>query len=244
MAGREGAAGKKARKTLGRPARLSLPLVIEAAAKLVRESGLKSLSMRVLAERIGATPMAVYKHVGDREDLVSRVVEHVFEQLSLPDDSLAPLDWLREVALRVRVLGLAHRGVMDFLLEEGPAVRGALLVLERTVSKLHEVGVPWSEAGDLHNTFFSWLAGTIRRQEQWAGRAEDAPAPLQRFHAAALALPSKDYPGVKNTLARMRALDVDAEFQNSLDFMLEGIGRRIQRHQGETPPAKKPRRKA
>ncbi|MCP3166426.1 TetR/AcrR family transcriptional regulator [Myxococcus qinghaiensis] len=243
MAGREAPEGQKAKKAIGRPPRLSLPLVTEAATELVRESGLRKLSMRAVAERIGATPMALYNHVGDREELVSRVVEHIFEQLVLPDTTLAPLDWLREVALRVRMLGLAHWGVMDYLLEEGPAVHGALLVLERTVSMLHDAGVPWSEAGDLHNTFFSWLAGTIRRQEQWAARDNGASPPLQRFHSAALALPAKDYPGVKHTLSRMRALDVDAEFENSLDFMLEGIGRRIQRHQDEARPVKKPRRR-
>ncbi|AKF85257.1 hypothetical protein MFUL124B02_10815 [Myxococcus fulvus 124B02] len=230
----------KTPKPRGRPPRLSGPLVIETAAKLVRENGLRNLSMRALADRLGATPMAFYHHVGDRDALVAHVVEHIFEQLALPDDSLAPLDWLREVAMRVRALGLEHRGVMDFLLEEGPAVHGALLVLDRTVTKLHEAGVPWHEAGDLHNTFFSWLAGTIRRQEQWAARQKDEPPPLQRFHAAALALPATDYPGVAQTLARMRTLDVEAEFQNSLDFMLEGVSRRIEQHRAAARPARKP----
>ncbi|MCP3063817.1 TetR/AcrR family transcriptional regulator [Myxococcus sp. K38C18041901] len=219
----------------GRPPRLSSPLVIETAVKVVRENGLRNLSMRALAERLGATPMAFHHHVGDREALVGRVVEHIFEQLALPDDRLAPLDWLREVAMRVRGLGLEHRGVMDFLLEEGPAVHGALVVLDRTVTKLHEAGMPWREAGDLNTTFFSWLAGTIRRQEPWAARRKDAPLPLQRFHTAALALPAQDHPGVSQTLARMRTLDVEAEFQNSLDFMLEGIGRRLEQHRAGRP---------
>ncbi|WP_309242955.1 TetR/AcrR family transcriptional regulator [Hyalangium versicolor] len=199
---------------------------------LVREQGLRALSMRSLAERLGATPMAVYKHVANRDELALRVVEEIFATLALPEDRLEPLAWLRELARRVRVLGLANRGVMDFLLEEGPIAGATLVILDRTVRKLHDAGVPWKEAGALHNTFFSWLAGAVRRQEQWDARGSDAPALFQRFFEAAAALPPGAFPGIAHTLPHMRATSIEAEFEASLKFMLEGIQRRIEASRG------------
>jgi AcrR family transcriptional regulator len=222
----------KPRKALGRPPRLSRALIVATAVELVREEGLRTLSMRSLAERLGVTPMAVYKHVANRDELALWVVEEIFATLSLPEDRLEPLAWLRELARRVRALGLANRGVMDFLLEEGPIAGATLVILDRTVRKLHDAGVPWEEAGALHNTFFSWLAGAVRRQEQWDSRSEDAPPLFQRFFAAAAALPPGEYPGIAHTLPHMQGTSIEAEFEASLSFMLEGIQRRIDAPRG------------
>ncbi len=203
----------------GRPPRLSRGLVVAAAVELVREHGLRQLSMRTLAERLGATPMAVYKHVENREALVLLAVEAIFQPLAFPDESLEPVPWLRELAGRVRAIGLAHRGVMELLLDEGPVTHTPLVILDRTVRKLHGAGIPWKEAGALHNTFFSWLAGAVRRQE---------PSPsFQRFFEAAAALPASEYPGIAHSLPHMRTTEAELEFEASLGFMLEGIQRRI-----------------
>jgi AcrR family transcriptional regulator len=193
--------------------------VVTAAVELIREQGLRQLSMRTLAERLGATPMAVYKHVESRDALALLAVEAIFQPLTLPDERLEPVPWLRELAERVRALGLAHRGVMEFLLEEGPVAHTTLVILDRTVRRLHGAGIPWAEAGALHNTFFSWLGGAVLRQE---------PSPsFQRFFEAAAALPASEYPGIAHSLPHMRATEAEHEFQASLGFMLEGIQRRI-----------------
>ncbi|MBZ4421882.1 TetR/AcrR family transcriptional regulator C-terminal domain-containing protein [Myxococcus sp. RHST-1-4] len=204
---------------------------------------MRQLSMRTLAERLGATPMAMYKHIASRDELVLLAVEAILAPLRFPDERLEPVAWLRELAMRVRAMGLAHRGVMDFLLDQGPVAHTALVVLDRTVRKLHDAGLPWKEAGALHNTFFSWLAGAVRRQEPWDALAPEAPPPFQRFFAAAAALPASDYPGIAHSLPHMQATDVDREFEASLDFMLEGIQRRIDARRGTAGgAARKPSR--
>ncbi|RKH13547.1 TetR/AcrR family transcriptional regulator [Corallococcus sp. CA053C] len=226
-----------------RPPRLSRDLVVEAAVVLVREQGLRQLSMRTLAERLGVTPMAVYKHVEHRDALVLLSVEAILGTVALPEERLEPVPWLRVLAGRVRAVGLAHRGLMDFLLDEGPTVHTALVILDRTVRKLHGAGIPWKEAGALHNTFFSWLAGAVRRQEPWDVSTRDTPPPFEKFFAAAEALPAKDYPGLAHSVPHMRATDVGREFEASLDFMLEGIQRRIDARQEavrKKPPRPRP----
>ncbi|WP_375760553.1 TetR/AcrR family transcriptional regulator [Corallococcus exercitus] len=222
------------RRKRGRSPRLSRDLVVETAVALVREQGLRQLSMRTLAQRLGVTPMAVYKHVANRDALALLCVESILGAVVLPEERLAPVAWLRKLAGDLRVVGLRHRGLMDFLLEEGPVVQPALVILDRTVRKLHAAGIPWKEAGALHNTFFSWLAGAVRRQEPWDVSTPGAPPPFEKFFAAAEALPAADYPGLAHSLPHMRATDVGREFEASLGFMLEGIQRRIDARQGST----------
>lgn len=228
------------RSARGNPPRLSRDLVVETAVVLVREQGLRQLSMRTLAERLGVTPMAVYKHVANRDALALLCVESILGSVVLPEERLEPVAWLRKLAGRLRAVGLEHRGLMDFLLDEGPVVHTALVILDTTVRKLHAAGIPWKEAGALHNTFFSWLAGAIRRQEPWDMGPPGTPPPFERFFAAAQALPARDYPGLAHSVPHMRATDVEREFEQSLGFMLEGIQRRIDARQD---PARKPPRR-
>ncbi|WP_233591362.1 MULTISPECIES: TetR/AcrR family transcriptional regulator C-terminal domain-containing protein [unclassified Corallococcus] len=166
--------------------------------------------------------------------------ETILQTLVLPSEQQDPVAWLRLLAGRLRTLGLAHPGLMEFLLEQGPVVHTALVILDRTVSGLHAAGIPWKEAGALHNTFFSWLAGAIRRQEPWDVGPPGTPPPFERFFAAAQALPARDYPGLAHSVPHMRATDVEREFEQSLGFMLEGIQRRIDARR--VPARKRPRR--
>ncbi|NNB89465.1 TetR/AcrR family transcriptional regulator [Corallococcus exiguus] len=214
---------------------------MRTAVALVREQGLRQLSMRTLAERLRVTPMAVYKHVANRDELVLLCAETILQSLELPAEPQEPVAWLRLLAGRLRAVGLAHPGLMEFLLEQGPVVHTALVILDRTVSGLHAAGVPWKEAGALHNTFFSWLAGAIRRQEPWDVGPPGTPPPFERFFAAAQALPARDYPGLAHSVPHMRATDVEREFEQSLGFMLEGIQRRIDARR--VPARKRPRQR-
>ncbi|OJY24992.1 MAG: hypothetical protein BGO98_08250 [Myxococcales bacterium 68-20] len=215
----------------GRPPRLSRELVVDAAVGVVRAEGLEGLTMRALAERLEATPMALYRHVGDSDELALLVIDAIFSELVLPEEGLPALEWLRELARRIRALGRAHRGVMDVLLEEGPVVKSTLVILDRVVRKLHEAGMSWKTACAVHNTFLSWLAASIRREERWAARTDGEKRPLRRFLAIAAEMPRSDYPGLAQVMPHMPGDDVGAEFELSLDFMLDGVAATIAREQ-------------
>jgi AcrR family transcriptional regulator len=211
--------------------------VVAAAIAITRVDGLRGVTMRALADRLGATPMALYRHVGDRDELALLVVDQLFAGLVFPDQTLAAVPWLRVLAHAIRAIGREHPGVMDLLLEEGPAVKSTLVILDRVVSKLHDAGLPWKEAAAIHNTFLSWLAATVRREEQWAARRDEAP--LRRFLDAAGRMPPAEYPGLAHVLPYMPGADVDTEFEQSLAFMLDGIHARIEAQEQRRKPRKR-----
>lgn len=73
--------------------------VLQAAVALADEVGFESLSMRRLAEELGVVPMALYKHVANKEELLDGMVGVIIGEIDPP---VRDADW--KVAVRLRVL--------------------------------------------------------------------------------------------------------------------------------------------
>jgi AcrR family transcriptional regulator len=82
-----------------RRTRLNKDRVLRAAVALADEAGIESLNMRKLAEELGVVPMALYKHVANKEELLDGMVDIVVGEIDPPvsDDS-----WKN--AIRQRIL--------------------------------------------------------------------------------------------------------------------------------------------
>lgn len=72
--------------------------VLQAAVSLADAVGFESLSMRRLAEELGVVPMAIYKHVANKDELLDGMVATLIGEIDPP----APeQDWKSAVRLRV-----------------------------------------------------------------------------------------------------------------------------------------------
>src|SRR5271165_778642 len=76
---------------------LSRARVLQAAVALADDAGLGTFSMRRLAHDLGVVPMALYKHVANKEELLDGMVDIVFSEIELPSGSL---DWRSEMRRR------------------------------------------------------------------------------------------------------------------------------------------------
>ena len=116
------------------------PQIAAAALRLIGEQGLASLTMARLAEAVGITSGALFRHFRSREDILALAVEEAVAQLetAFPDDSLAPTERLIELArARIRIVR-AHPGLAWLLLSEEPMVAlpaDSVARLERLVKK-------------------------------------------------------------------------------------------------------------
>ncbi|MGY1642887.1 TetR/AcrR family transcriptional regulator [Geodermatophilus sp. SYSU D00703] len=90
----------------GRREPLNRGRVLRAAVDLADEAGITAVSMRRLAQQLGVVPMALYKHVADKEELLDGMVDAVLGEIEPPDPAL---DW--RGAVRQRVLS-ARRAVL------------------------------------------------------------------------------------------------------------------------------------
>lgn len=72
--------------------------IVRHALEVADAEGLDAVSFRRLAADFGVTPMALYRHLADRNDLLIAMTDLVLGEIQLPDDSVG--DWvhsLREV---------------------------------------------------------------------------------------------------------------------------------------------------
>ena len=83
---------------VGRPARIARAQVLAEALGLADEEGLEALTMAALAERLGVTPMALYRHVANKADLLDGVVEVLLTEF--PPRPLGPVARAPEHARR------------------------------------------------------------------------------------------------------------------------------------------------
>jgi AcrR family transcriptional regulator len=56
--------------------------ILAAARELLDREGIGAVAMRTVAEQVGVTPMAIYRHFADRESLLNAVADAGFEQLA------------------------------------------------------------------------------------------------------------------------------------------------------------------
>ena len=81
-----------------RRVRLNRERVLQAAVTLADEIGIEALSMRRLAHELGVVPMALYKHVENKEALLDGMVEVIIGEIDPP---VADADWKSAVRMRV-----------------------------------------------------------------------------------------------------------------------------------------------
>jgi len=91
--------------------------IAKAVLRIVGERGLTELTTAAVAEEIGVTSGAIFRHVASREEMLEEAVRHAAERIegTFPDPSLPPLDRLLGLA-RTRVRLLASEPGLAWLL--------------------------------------------------------------------------------------------------------------------------------
>ena len=91
-----------------RRVRLSRDRVLGAAVALADTAGIESLSMRKLAQELGVVPMALYKHVANKEELLDGMVDVVVGEIDPPVPGTGWRSAVRQRILSARRALLRH----------------------------------------------------------------------------------------------------------------------------------------
>ena len=93
----------------GRRAPLSRDRVLRAAVALADDAGIDSVSMRRLAQDLGVVPMALYKHVANKDELLDGMVDVIVGEIDPPAHGADWKDAIRQRILSARRSLLRHR---------------------------------------------------------------------------------------------------------------------------------------
>ena len=205
----------------GRPARLSRAQIVGVALELVDAEGVDALTMRALARRLDADPMAVYRHVRDKADLLGAMCDAVVADLS-PLDPAAP--WRPQMArlceeLRARLA--AHPGLLP-VLAGAPVTPASLAVTQQVLATLVAQGMPVEVAGTGFGAVFSYVLGFALVEA--ALPALDADR--DDLRAGALAHLGDPPEPPAHLDAALGLLETPGDFAFGLDLLLDGLERR------------------
>jgi AcrR family transcriptional regulator len=127
---------------VGRTPQISREAVLAAALRLADEQGLEAVTMHAVAKSLRVTPMALYRHVDDKNALLDGLVELLLTEYPLP---LASGSWderLTAMATGIRDTARRHPAAFPLLLTRPAATPTARLVRDAVHAALREGGVP------------------------------------------------------------------------------------------------------
>jgi AcrR family transcriptional regulator len=141
--------------------RLTRDAVLAEALALGDACGFDAVTIRGVADRLRVTPMALYRHVGDKEGLLDGLADALYSELRLP----APTDdwWagLAGVARSTRAVLLKHPWAVP-LFSRPLASPHALALDSALAAALRTAGFSPAEATELHHQLSNMLFALVR----------------------------------------------------------------------------------
>ncbi|MER8431358.1 TetR/AcrR family transcriptional regulator [Mesorhizobium caraganae] len=221
---RSGARSKRAREPLqpsqeapGEPP-LSRDRIVATAVELLDAEGLDGLTMRRLADRLGAGAMSLYWHVDNKEDVLDLALDAVLDYRG-PPQSGEPQDWRAEVVHMLqdwRASMLLHPWSTSLLPRRalGQNILGRLELMSKTLSR---AGVADTDLNAAIWSLWNYVMGATITRASFDVSDEDRAAAQQRLEHLSMPYP---------TIGRSRLLlddDWDGTFRKGLGFLLDGL---------------------
>jgi AcrR family transcriptional regulator len=222
---RGGARSKRSDRTSLQPVQeqaseppLSRDRIVATAVELLDAHGLDGLTMRRLADRLGAGVMSLYWHVDNKEDVLDLALDAVLDYRG-PPQSDDPQDWRTEIVHMLedwRASMLRHPWSTS-LLPRRALGQNILSRLEHMSKTLSRAGVADADLNAAIWSLWNYVMGATITRASLDVSDEDRAAAQQRLEHL-----SGPYP----TIGRSRLLlddDWDGAFRKGLGFLLDGL---------------------
>lgn len=140
--------------------RINRDAVVRAAIALADKRGLGAVGLRQVAERLGVTPMALYRHVGDKDGLLDGMADALYAEIELPRPDEDPWDGLGVLAHSTRRVLLEHAWSVP-LFSRPLAGPHAHALAEALQDALRRVGFSARETDELHHQLANLLFALV-----------------------------------------------------------------------------------
>jgi TetR/AcrR family transcriptional regulator, tetracycline repressor protein len=145
---------------------LTRAAVVTAAINVADRDGLEAVTFRRLAADLGVTPMALYKHVRDKRELLAAVRERMLGEIELPPlgDGSRWMQEMREILLLMVVVLRRHPTIAPLAFEGLLDGEAGLELCERLLTLLTQAGFAPEQAIRLPPFISSSLVGLVAMQ--------------------------------------------------------------------------------
>lgn len=216
--------------------RLSRDRVLTAAVSLADDIGIGELSMRRLAQELEVVPMALYKHVANKDELLDGMVDVIVREIDPPVDGPAWRDVVRRRILSARSVLQRHQWARQVLETRTNKTPGVLAYMDSFIGIFLDRGFSVDLTHHVMHAIGSRMWGFT--QELFAEPADQSEASAAEADGAAqqamLEEMSRRYPNVLRIAMASshdeggvvgQGCDDQFEFEFALDLLLNGIER-------------------
>ncbi|MER7789945.1 TetR/AcrR family transcriptional regulator [Streptomyces sp. NPDC097640] len=196
--------------------------IVETAVALARREGMAALTIRRLAAEVGASRMALYRHIPDKDALLGLVADAVAESEVIPDEALNG-PWqqrLRHLAHGMRRRLTAYPGLAELIVTRGNHGPGGLRLAETIVEIISEAGHDEPTTARYYLVFIDLVLGRAHREA-----AQGDPTTPRRNAALldAAAERRADAPRLAALAPHLRAVTHDQVFETELDILIRAL---------------------
>jgi AcrR family transcriptional regulator len=206
--------------------RLDKDRVLRAAIQIADKSGLESLSMRKLAQKLGVEAMTLYYYMTKKDDILDGILDLVVSEIAVPTKGG---DWkaaLRESAISAHQVLVRHPWACGLMMSPARVRPARLRYMESLLGRLREAGFSANMTHHAYHALDSHILGfTMWEVGYTSGIRElpDAGATLRRE------LTLDEYPSLvehmEEHVKESGRKGGEGEFEFGLDLILDGLER-------------------
>ena len=214
---------------------LTRDAIVDAALALLDRDGLAGLSMRRLADELGVGAASLYWHVGDKEELLSLLLDRLVGETVVPDPD--PANWreqVKELARENRRLFQRHRDSAQISLGRIPAGPHSMPVLERYHAILIAAGLPPRVIALASDMFALYVGGFAFEESLRVPPLGDEKAGQDQLAEYFRSLPPDEFPSLVALAGDLTAGDDDERFEFALDLLVRGLEAMAEAHRDES----------
>jgi TetR/AcrR family tetracycline transcriptional repressor len=221
---------------------------VARALEIGSEEGLEAVSLRRLAQESGVTPMALYRHVRDKQDLINAMTEAVLEGIDTTVEFRPGMTWTE----RARVVIDNYKEQIDArplalplsIAYTGDGPPAFWKVLEDMLGILLDAGFARRDAIILIRIISNLLAGYLLLLGQGAAHeatqidAHQMDLLRRRFELSQLSLPREEFPNLiasAEDTAEVWLTDPSHWWRNTVDLLTFGMERMLDQGRAVSP---------
>jgi AcrR family transcriptional regulator len=204
---------------------LSRARVLRAAVALADEAGLGSFSMRGLAQELGVVPMALYKHVANKDELLDGMVDIVFGEIELPSKDSDWREAMRRRAVSTRAALKRHGWAIGMMESRHPGPAN-LQNHDAVMGCLRSAGFSFKLAIHAYSVQDAYIYGFALQERDTGFETRDSAGEAAQRRAATIEA-LEDYPYLVEIASKLTESGYDnaVEFAWGLDLILDGLDR-------------------
>ncbi len=208
---------------------LSRGEILEAGLLITKRDELTRLTMKKLAEELGVTPMAIYRHFENKAEVIDGVLDLFVRDAAVTEHEASedPEDWRRWMLLTFGKMFAAlvkTPGVMPFLSTASRFGPAAMAALDAILGVLRRAGMSKRQAVDTFAVMCAYTIGAAGLATTLKA-ADDAGDPdeegWRQMRLSIESAPRSDFPNIVDGAADLTRILQRFPFEMGLELLLQ-----------------------